>query len=79
MKVAIIHISDLHIINHKNDDGELISESWLTTDFNAYCNALNIYIKRKKEKYGITRFILIVSGDLKRMENAVNHMLIVLT
>lgn len=64
MNIAVIHISDLHITNHKNDEGEIISESWLTTSFENYLAELSAFIIKKKADCNISKFLLIVSGDL---------------
>ena len=64
MNTAVLHISDLHITNHKNDEGKIISESWLTTSFDDYLEELSKFINGKKEKFNISRLLLIVSGDL---------------
>jgi 3',5'-cyclic AMP phosphodiesterase CpdA/orotate phosphoribosyltransferase-like protein len=64
MKKAIIHISDLHITEHKNDDGDILSTSWFTTHEIPFLKSIVQLIRTEKRKLGIEIFYLIVSGDL---------------
>ena len=64
MKKAIIHISDLHITEHKDDDGRIINSSWFTTHDVAFRESIFALIKEKKANLNIDEFYLVISGDL---------------
>mgnify|MGYP000830684289 CR=1 FL=1 len=64
MNTAIIHLSDLHLTELKNAEGEYIYESWFLDKNNRFEEETLDFIKNKKEKLNIDNFILVVSGDL---------------
>lgn len=64
MKKGIIHISDLHITQHHDEDGNVINLSWFVAEPVTFKEKIIEVIKRKKEDLKIKELLLIVSGDL---------------
>jgi 3',5'-cyclic AMP phosphodiesterase CpdA/adenine/guanine phosphoribosyltransferase-like PRPP-binding protein len=73
MKKGIIHISDLHVCEHLDDDGNIINSSWFTRHEIPFGEDIITFIKKKKKILGIEDFYLIVSGDLSNTSSTIEY------
>lgn len=69
MKTAIIHLSDLHLTEFENEEGEAITKSWFIDNYESFIDDIFENIEHKKSDLGITDFLLVISGDLSNTSN----------
>lgn len=64
MKTAILHLSDLHLTEHKNELEEVINSTWFVPSDHTFENSIIKTISDEKIKKNIQKLYLVISGDL---------------